>query len=220
MPVPNTLGEESVDFTLKYAGLVMTGPSTVAKLSRTNLREAFHKQLAILWRVHPYLKDLDPGTFPRQRQRTQRLDEVAPKVHYGLWYRCLEGGYDYVPIVHYGHRAHCHLAIRVHSLRAPGGIIHSGADLDNRLGVVIDALKMPDPTGPYDESNSTGEEPMMFCLLENDDLVTKISIESFRLLSDDPEAAKPEYIDLDIDVHIVPAAATPFQLSALVAVRL
>jgi hypothetical protein len=217
MLTSDPIGEAPLDFTLKHAGPVLSGRSTYAKEKKSDLRYEFHKQLALLWRVHPYLKTLDPGTFARQPARKQRMDDIAPAVHYetDLYYRCLLGGIDYVPIVSYGHRMHCQLAIRLHSRRSPGGIIHQGADLDNRLKVIVDALRMPDPGQDTEGAASDGEEALMFCLLENDDLVTKLSIETFQLLSEDLKTAEPEYVEVDIDVHVVPVAPRPFNYPLL-----
>lgn len=203
----------------------MSGRSRDARERKTALRHDFHKQLALLWRIHPYLKTQDPATFALQPARAQRSAEVSPPVHYesNLWYRCPLGGIEYVPIVSYGHRMHCHLAIRLHSRRVIGGIIHAGADLDNRLKVIIDALRMPDPGQDAQpearQEASDGEcddgQPIVYCLMENDDLVTKLSIETFQLLSDDPKTAEPEYVEVDIDVHVVPVAPRPFNYPLL-----
>jgi hypothetical protein len=204
-----------VDFTLKYSGPLFSGAATSAKLSKTTLRESFHEQLAVLWSVHPYLKKLDPGEFARQPARSSRYGEVAPDVLYerDMLYRCLVGGIDYVPLVNYGHRMHCHLSIRLHTRRGRGGIIHQGPDIDNRLKVLLDALTIPmaPNTAIQDTDN---EEPLRFCLLEDDDLVTKFSVETFRLLKPD-DADAPNEAEVDIDVHVAPISPIPPNFSLL-----
>ncbi|MGI8497390.1 MAG: hypothetical protein ACR2OG_07405 [Gemmatimonadaceae bacterium] len=207
---------ESLDFTLKYAGPLVSSQSAHHRNAKASLRHEFNLQLAVLWRVHPYLKKLDPGLFERQPSRKFRMAEVAPSVLYesDLRYRCLLGGIDYVPIVTYGHRAHCHLAIRLHSRREPGGIIHSGADMDNRLKVLLDALTIPNAGQESPTGQSDGTEDLVYCLLEDDELVTKLSIETFRLLKDEP--TDHNYVEVDIDIHVVPISPAPYNYPLLV----
>ena len=50
------------------------------------------------------------------------------------------------------------------------------------------------------------EWPPLFCLLDSDNLVTKLSIESFKLLTKVPDefAGVQNYVELDLDVVIHP----------------
>jgi len=202
-------GEECVDFTLKYSGPLYSAQATAAKRAKSHLRIEFDRQLTVLWSVHPVLRKEDAGRFERRRVGEGKMADLTPPVLYEseLWRRCLVGGIDYVPLVTYGHRMHCHLAIRLHSRRAPGGIVHHGADLDNRLKALIDALRVPDPGQNTTQPESAGTEPLMYCLLEDDSLVTKLSIETFRLLKPEQESAShadANYAEVDIDVHVAP----------------
>jgi hypothetical protein len=218
--IETSANEIRMDFTLKYAGPLISQQSTHAKLAKTNLRAELHKQLEVLWRVHPVFREPatspDPGTLQRQNPRAFRISEAMPGVLYAseVWNRFLVGGIDYVPIVTYGHRLLCHLDIRLHSRRIYGGIIHAGPDLDNRLKVLLDALSIPNAGQSGTTANETSnEEPLMFCLLEDDELVTKLSVETFRLLKTKESASANDgndnYVEVDIDVHVSPASPTP-----------
>jgi hypothetical protein len=64
----------------------------------------------------------------------------------------------------------------------PGQILRGGADIDNRLKTLLDALKVPEANAlPDGIAPEPGEDPF-FCLLEDDKLVTSIRIETDRLL--------------------------------------
>ena len=55
-------------------------------------------------------------------------------------------------------------------------------DIDNRVKTLLDALKMPS-TGEIPPGASPGQdEDPLFCLLEDDSLVTRLSVEMDQLL--------------------------------------
>jgi hypothetical protein len=53
---------------------------------------------------------------------------------------------------------------------------------------------------------NSDEWPPLFCLMDNDNLVTKLAIESFKLLTSVPDEFKDaqNYVELDLDVLIHP----------------
>jgi hypothetical protein len=86
----------------------------------------------------------------------------------------------------------------------PGVIIFSGGDLDNRLKVLFDALRIPLKSEELDErAGREGEQ--FFCLLADDRLITDLSIESFRLLGPHPD--DPNSVEVEVAVTV--QAVTP-----------
>ena len=74
---------------------------------------------------------------------------------------------------------------------APGQIITQSGDIDNRLKTLLDALRIPKntqeiPKGYRPQSN---EIPVFHCLLEDDNLITKISVETDRLLENPKDSS-------------------------------
>jgi hypothetical protein len=63
-------------------------------------------------------------------------------------------------------------------------IDQASGDLDNRLKILFDALRMPKPNSKELPPNAVPDdtEHPFFCLLEDDALITRVSIESDRLL--------------------------------------
>jgi hypothetical protein len=63
---------------------------------------------------------------------------------------------------------------------------HPG-DLDNRLKVLFDALRMPDMENELPEgAQPTDDQYPLFCLLQDDKLITAVRMESERLLDVPP----------------------------------
>lgn len=164
------------------------------------LRQRFHHQLKRLWEVTPFLNtgessgpELDgyaATTLPKlvDRERLSKLHN-----HYG---------FGFVPLVTKELCLHCHLDFLI--LRPdPVDGVKSG-DIDNRVKTLIDALSIPDANQGYGQRRQESEYTPFYCLLENDSLITKISIETDQLL----ERVSPQLDMSDarimITVHLRP----------------
>jgi hypothetical protein len=80
------------------------------------------------------------------------------------------------------------------------------AILITALKVLFDALRMPHDASEVSETPSV-EGEVIFCLLADDNLITDLSIESFRLL--DPPSTDENYVEAEIGVTV--QAVTPMQ---------
>lgn len=194
-----------MDLTLKYAGKLVSAHSDNATRAKHELRRHFHIQLATLWSEHPLLKDTDPTTLQMAFRKSGRYEIERPIGSSGLLWRFPLGGYDIVPLVSHVHEVHCHLAMRIYRCRERGSIVYSGGDLDNQLKVLFDSLSMPKDETYSDRQNSSGAvtNETFFCLLEDDQLITKLSVESFVLL-DPSKKDHRNYVEADIEVHVEP----------------
>jgi hypothetical protein len=87
----------------------------------------------------------------------------------------------------------------------PGAIITQSGDIDNRLKTLFDGLKIPTigelPSG---DGPMSGETPF-YCLLEDDNLITRISVTTERLLEPSKDTA---YVELLIRVKTKPTRVT------------
>ncbi len=80
-------------------------------------------------------------------------------------------------------------------------MIVKGGDLDNRIKTLLDALKVPKEANelPLDDEPKEDEVPF-FCLLEDDALVTGVSVDTDRLLE---KAVDPNQVILVIHVRVL-----------------
>jgi len=80
-----------------------------------------------------------------------------------------------------------------------GGII-LGADIDNRLKTIFDALRIPHSA---DEAGSDTNRPdPFFCVLEDDSLITNLSVNTRELLRPATEHENADYAELTIHVAV------------------
>ena len=201
-------GEIGVDFTLKYRGddLLPSANKKRRVHEQHKVRLYFHEQLKRIWQTdnrlgfstqlltQPIKKD---GVFDLPRPLANHPQALVPFMFKhqvrGLWF---------IPLITAPMEAHCHLSIRIGRPMKPGKIIFAGGDLDNRLKVLFDALRMPAKDDELPED--AGGEEETFCLLADDDLITKLSIEPHELLTSHPNS---HYVEVDLDVKI--KAVTP-----------
>lgn len=155
-------------FRLYYRGQLRSNGGIEEK---HKLREKFHVQLKNLWAQ----KQLEEFTRYLKEQ-------VEP---YELSIIKTVGDFTFAPLV--CEKLHTIADLDITFLRPeePGRIVIKGGDIDNRIKTLLDGLRMPKrdeiPAGV-----SSSENPF-FCLLEDDALVTHLSVTTDRLLdSNDP----------------------------------
>jgi hypothetical protein len=102
--------------------------------------------------------------------------------------------------------------------------LFEGGDLDNRLKTFFDALRVPHTRDQLptdldcpDTDETAMDWPSMFCLLDDDRAITKISIESLKMLTPTPgNCGHPEnYVELEMDVRIIPVTPMTGTLNLL-----
>jgi hypothetical protein len=184
-----------VDFRLIYQGrLPAEGRSDTRAADKHRIRQAFHPQLRELWNQHPQLKAYQkkPDWSKIGSQMEQRAENFS---------RC---GYRFVPLVTWEEDIACSLDILFLRRDSPGNLVRSGGDIDNRIKVLFDALRMPDGCKEL-AGNAPGEgEDPFFCLLENDSMITGVNVATDRLLRPVADAEAIHHVMLIIQVKVFP----------------
>ena len=206
--------EDEMQFRLTYQGKLL---SNGHQEHRHAIRKYFHPQLQRLWGVVPTMKEMrDP---PVQLVEFGRNLHVPGKSRIqGLAERFARNGYHFVPLVTDDlHVSFCGIDVLFLRPGPPGAIVKVG-DIDNRIKTLFGALRMPEgknELGGYD-APAEGEDPF-FCLLQDDSMITKVTVETDILLepvsgqNDDPNDARlvitvtlqPRTVRLDLEFGTV-----------------
>jgi hypothetical protein len=170
-----------MQFTLTYSGALNANGKSAHK---HELRQCFHTQLLVLWEQIPlseYRYWFETGTKPTTIDLNRRV-----------------GSFRFVPLVSSSIHLICELRIFLLKPEPPGTIITQAGDIDNRLKTLFDALRVPTESEiPSRVEPQPGEDPF-FCLLENDSLISRISVETDRLLI---RTKTSNEVHLDIQVN-------------------
>lgn len=177
-----------MEFTLVYQGPLK---ATAKPEHKQVLRRAFHKQLKVLW-TQPPLNMYGP---PKGRFLEDLRDNAA-KSEISIIQKV--GGFRFAPLVTERLYLTAELDITLLKPEPPGSIITQGGDIDNRLKTLLDSLRMPKALNEISSGDSPGEgENPFFCLLEDDNLITKVSVATHHLLE---RCGDSSYVNLMIHV--------------------
>ena len=156
------------------------------------IRKQLHKQLKELWQLHPLLKQWS-APFSENDPRSV-LTGLAD--NYGKF------GFRWVPLIADRYGLACALDILFLRRDEPGNVIKAGGDIDNRLKVLFDALRVPAEPKEIEgySPESDGSESPFFCLLQSDGLINEIRVETDRLLT--PLANGDAINDVELIIHV------------------
>jgi len=173
--IPDDLaGVDMLEFRLIYQGLLLgSGPGRQRSEHVQHIRRYLHRQLVNLWTAkHPLKGRIESYSAGGEIYRFGKDDLTNL---YSL------GNKRFLPVVSYRLELACSLDILL--LRRDLGTILESGDLDNRIKTLIDALRIPRAGEIAD-----GDEDPLYCLMEDDKLVTEIRVLADALL------AEPEQI--------------------------
>ncbi len=169
-----------MEFTLVYRGPLKSNGSPAEKHS---IRRQIHRQMQMLWQQQP-LKHYGPPSG-------HYLSDTPPQGETSLIQKV--AGFRFAPLISLKLSLIAELSVTFLRPEAPGSLISQGGDIDNRLKTLLDALRMPKVVSelPAGTSPAVDEDPF-FCVLEDDNLVTKVSVATDRLL--DPVQSNAEVL--------------------------
>ena len=173
-------------FTLVYQGDL---PPSGNSQEKWRIRREIEPQLRKLWTVPPF------DGVAKYKDQSYQPDTcyVGKKV----------GAVEYIPCISSRLEMRAELQIRLLSAAMPGGLMQYG-DIDNRLKTLLDALSIP-TLQQMPKNPETDTDGRMFCLLEDDRLVTRIDVTNDRLLTE-PDHSRNAIVL--INVHPVASTVT------------
>ena len=187
-----------LEFRLVYQGnLFSSGNKKPNSPHKQRIRRYFHRQLERLWKQHPALRSLsswDQG--PLVENRLSRRLTVNPDLGTPFLNRLAEeqkiGDKRIVPLVTESMHLNCSLDVLLLRRTKPHQLYSEG-DLDGKIKTLLDALKKP---GPND--NKDGDEDPLYCLMEDDKLLTELKLVGDLLLpAEDQLITVPEDTEED-----------------------
>jgi hypothetical protein len=202
----------NVKFTLTYDGELKSNGGTREKWA---IRKALHPQLEELWQIDPTLQRVERdrmwakgGNWIVDQHHTEEPHPPGDLTDLKLEFIDLcapieKGRCKFVPLVRDSYLLTCGLKILFLRKEPPGRLYqggYQGGDLDNRLKTLFDALSVPrhaeqvvqDPDAP---------DPM-YTLLEDDGAITKVEIETHRLLTRPGANTHEVRLVIEVDVRI------------------
>jgi hypothetical protein len=157
-----------MEFTLVYRGPLRPNGEVKGKW---HIRREIHNQLAELWKQEPLFSRVQNMHFLKDNP-PDGSSSIIHKVN----------GFRFAPLVCTKLCLVAELTITFLRPEPPGLIITKGGDIDNRLKTLFDAPRMPQTPDEIKDNTPGAAEDPFFCLLEDDNLITKVSVTTDRLL--------------------------------------
>ena len=189
-----------MEFFLRYQGPLPTCSRTESRAKEKDfIRRKLSPQLEDLWKTHPGLSswlgrasEFECGI--KGRGMVELETQGIPSKPFG---HVVFRGTKFIPLVVRVRRWICELKITFLRRHDPGDIVRGG-DIDNRLKTLFDGLRIP-----YDESETKdSDDTQCFCLLEDDALISTVSIETERLWGPLTDQAKESDVEILMRVTI------------------
>lgn len=197
-----------MDFTLRYSGTIPSHNATKTH----EIRCVFHEQLDDYWSRDTRLAKVKREDIRRSQQTSRAVHDVRAdgehlQKHVAARYYFHElSGVRFVPLVTTWRYLRCDVHVRIYryegSKAVRGGVLDLNGDIDSKAKSLLDALRMP-----RDENDARVVKPhegLFFCVLEDDRLVTKLTIETKDKLGKRPDKGKLAEVDAFVDIHIFP----------------
>lgn len=190
--------ENLMEFRLLYEGLLPPCTNTKRRAAEKHeIRKVFHPQLRRLWQARANLRYLADRFFVRAIEEDKAhiaavLGAHEPPVTLDKQQRIDAGlgaagrrfsraGYQIVPLVTEELALQCSLDILLLRPREKRLIFEQG-DIDGQVKTLFDALRMPTDTGETGGAIPEPDENPLFCLLQDDKLISEVKVTADELL--------------------------------------
>ncbi len=184
--------EIAMEFRLIYMGpLPSESSSSPRPRVKHEIRKQLHAQLAQYWKEHPQLR------MKLEAAMSGGIGSTGIRAAMEF----SRGPHRFIPVARKQEDNYCSLNILFLRRDAPGNLVQSGGDLDNRLKVLLDALRVPDSAVGLPDMAEEGFDPI-FCLLQDNDQITTLNVTTDRILSPLEPGDKVHNVVLVIHVHL------------------
>jgi hypothetical protein len=112
------------------------------------------------------------------------------------------GNFDFFALIREKLHLVCDLDILFLRRENPGQLISAGGDLDNRIKVLFDALRVPQDDNEVRGLDPEGESKVNLCLVEDDKLITGFRVTTDRLLEPPMLESQENDVRLIINVEV------------------
>jgi hypothetical protein len=210
---PDYQSEKIMEFHLIYDGglLRSAGNSNRRTWEKHSIRRHFHEQMKRLWETHPALKSYAERVVEID-DSGERLYPPMPFLDY-LAHNYKKSDIGFIPLMTAGNGLVCSLDILFLRPEQPGSILGSAGDIDNRIKTLIDALRIP--SDGTEMKRREGDEPNpnpMYCLLQDDKLITSLKVETDRLLFTRGDSEHESILVIHVETAQVDPFGSPWEL--------
>lgn len=142
---------------------------------KLRIQRVLHPQLVRLWEMDQ--------TLLIQRDCLWETDSDNRPLRYidSVYRRFRRGDFACFPLATRELKLICTINVTLYRREEPGALVNKGGDIDNRVKVLLDSLRVPDASWTKDQHPEPHEQPF-YCLMEDDSQITSFSVTTERWL--------------------------------------
>jgi len=188
---PQTEGRVVIQIQLAFGEEIPSGQRRGTGFVKHKMRRKFSVYLRRLWRTHKVLVGFDEAlpVVPYPQKRSALDDDQQP------FYQAELAGYTWIPLVTRRNKLKVDLSIEL--LGDSPKVLQAKGDLDNRVKVVLDSLRMVRQASELDTADRHGGGKRLYVLLEDDSLIQSLQVTAV------PSLGSPIEHRVTIDVKVV-----------------
>ena len=200
-----------MEFHLVYAGgLIKSANAKGVAWEKHAIRRHLHDQIKRLWETHPALNFYASKVVEQDDEGNPTPSRPFLNV---LAENYLRAGIGFIPLMTKANGLICSLDILLLRPDRPGTILQRGGDIDNRVKLLIDALRIPSDASEM--KKRTGDDPdpnPMYCLLQDDNLITSFKVKTDRLLFSMGDSANEACVIIRVETAQIDPFGSPWEL--------
>jgi hypothetical protein len=209
--------EFEMEISLSYRGPLPGGGDHV-KAYKTRIRQELHYQLAGLCERNEHFRQASDEPLPEAKMRGNRVELIDPPAQpvQGMgtvwghdFFRVPLSGVDFIPLLTRKNYRVAELALLLWRRSEPGNILQPDGDIDNRLKTLFDALRMPHSVDEID-SGSLFKEGRCYCLLEDDSLITKLTVSTHKTYRPPPSELTDTEASIYVELNMIVTVKATF----------
>jgi hypothetical protein len=187
-----------IDFRLLYEGQLLPSGNESRPEEKHAIRRIFHPQLRQLWRVKQSFRQIAERSFINSLNQTddyRSWTDFSSQPHSceeiqeyrfsagiaAIGTKWNKANYDLVPLVVPELSPRCSIEILLLRPEEERTVFRRG-DIDGQVRTLLDALRMPNSTGETGNAVPSEDEKPLFCLLQDDRLVSEVKVTADQLL--------------------------------------
>jgi hypothetical protein len=201
-----------MEFILVYDGdlLRSSGNTSRRTWEKHSIRRHLHEQLKRLWETHPALKTYAAKTVEMGENGERILGKPFLE---NLAHGYSRAGIGFIPLMTEQNGLVCKLDILLLRPEGPGQIMNSAGDIDNRIKTLVDALRIPSDGGEIKKRQDDDPDPNpMYCLLQDDKLITSLKVETERLLFTRGDSEHEAIVVIRVSTAQIDPFGSPWEL--------
>jgi hypothetical protein len=204
---PDYVGDKRMEFHLIYDGGLLKSVQSSKRRTweKHAVRNFFHSQIKRLWETHPALQYYGNKVLEWEHKPPKPFLEDLAERH-------SRGGLKFIPLITEANGLVCSLEILFLRSERPGMILERGGDIDNRLKVLVDSLRLPKADEMHKKTHDDPDPSPMYVLMEDDKLITGLSVKTDRLLYPMGNSQNDALVVIRVETANVDPYGSPWEL--------